>query len=1104
MKKYYKIIVVSIILFFTHLITYSQITINNTLYTPTQLVDGVLVPSTSGTTISNVVFSGVYNNTSRYQVGYFSTATTTLAQMGFTNGVVLSTGNTSTIPLTLGTHPGSVGQMATAYTSGTTGEIRQGGGSPTYILDLDILAGAQNYFNAAILEFDFIPVENSVTFRYVFGSEEYTDDSGFINYQCSTYNDKFGFLISGPGISGGQGFTNDARNIARLSNGSEVSINSVNNGVVGSSGGAPSSANCVAANGSWVQNSPTPEYLGIVDGTQLNGNTRILTASQTGLTPGQTYHIKLIVTDVNDGTYDSVVYLEAGSFTTESTCDAGLDQSLCSVTATTLAGVSPVAGNWSVQSGSAIFSNSSSLTSGVTGLSLGTNVLRWTASDLSCFDEITITVNTTPAVPIITITAPTCTASGAATISNYNNTYTYTFSPTGPNVDASGLINGMVFGTSYTVTATSGGCTSLPSSGFSIADQLSSLPAPTITLTAPTCTSTETVTISNYNNSYTYNFTPTGPTVDTTGLINGLSLGTSYTVTAISGSCTSLASASFSIADQLPTPVIPTITAVAPTCSSDGTSTISNYNNTYTYNFTPAGPTVDASGLINGMTVGTNYTVTATGGGCTSLASASFSNSAQLPTPSTPTISFVVATCSSTETATISNYNNSYTYNFTPAGPTVDATGLINGLSIGTSYTVTATSGSCTSLASASFSIADQLPTPIIPTITAVAPTCTSDGTSTISNYNNTFTYNFTPAGPTVDASGLINGMIVGTNYTVTATGGGCTSLVSASFSNAAQLGSLATPTISVNAPTCSAAGTATISNYDNTFTYTFLPAGPSVAAGGIINGLTFGTNYTVEASSGSCVSLASLPFSINSQLTTPIAPSITLVAPTCASAETASISNYDNTNTYVFSPTGPTVDSTGAIIGLTIGANYTVTASNGLCTSLTSASFSIADQLPTPSISITHGCNGINYIASVTETTGATYQWFDSNGNLLGTNSSLEIIVSDTYEIRVTLNGCFANDFVTINTPFCDIPKGVSPNNDGLNDTWDLTGLNAKKAQIFNRYGVEVYAKENYTNEWEGKTSSGQELPSATYYYVVSLSNGVVKTGWVYINREN
>ena len=203
--------------------------------------------------------------------------------MCFASGIVLSTGNTSDIPLTLGMNPGNVGQMSTGYTSTcSNGEVRQGGSCPTYILDVDVLAGASNYYNASILEFDFVPVSNSVEFRYIFGSEEYEDSSNYINYQCSNYNDKFGFLISGPGIAGGQGFTNDARNIARLANGSQVSINAVNSGSVGSLGGSPSASKCQAANPNWVQNVSTAEFLGTIDGTELNGNTIILTASQSG------------------------------------------------------------------------------------------------------------------------------------------------------------------------------------------------------------------------------------------------------------------------------------------------------------------------------------------------------------------------------------------------------------------------------------------------------------------------------------------------------------------------------------------------------------------------------------------------------------------------------------------------------------------------------------------------------------------------------------------------------------------------------------------------------------------------------------------------------
>jgi len=104
-------------------------------------------------------------------------------------------------------------------------------------------------------------------------------------------------------------------NIARLSNGSEVGINSVNDGTVGSSGGSPSANTCEIANPDWLEDVPVASYNGPIYGTSPNGNTDVLIAAQGGLTPGETYHIKLLVLDADDGAYDAIVYLEAGSFT---------------------------------------------------------------------------------------------------------------------------------------------------------------------------------------------------------------------------------------------------------------------------------------------------------------------------------------------------------------------------------------------------------------------------------------------------------------------------------------------------------------------------------------------------------------------------------------------------------------------------------------------------------------------------------------------------------------------------------------------------------------------------------------------------------------------
>lgn len=84
-----------------------------------------------------------------------------------------------------------------------------------------------------------------------------------------------------------------------------------------------------------------------------------------------------------------------------------------------------------------------------------------------------------------------------------------------------------------------------------------------------------------------------------------------------------------------------------------------------------------------------------------------------------------------------------------------------------------------------------------------------------------------------------------------------------------------------------------------------------------------------------------------------------------------------------------------------------------------------------------------------------------------------------------------------------CTIPKGISPIGDGRNDFFDISHFDVKQLSIFNRYGMRVYHKESYKNEWNGISDKGKELPSATYYYLIELNNGEKKTGWVYVLRE-
>lgn len=176
----------------------------------------------------------------------------------------------------------------------------------------------------------------------------------------------------------------------------------------------------------------------------------------------------------------------------------------------------------------------------------------------------------------------------------------------------------------YTVVVTSNGCPSTPSAGITVT--VNPTPgSPTVNITGASCSTAGSATVSNYNSIYTYTFSPTGPGVGTGGAISGMVTGTNYTVTAKSGTCTSVASTSFSIAAMLPTPAVPTVSTTA------GNAVVSNYNSAYTYTFSPTGPIVGAGGIISGMTAGISYTLTAQSGTCTSAASISFSFSCIKP-----------------------------------------------------------------------------------------------------------------------------------------------------------------------------------------------------------------------------------------------------------------------------------------------------------------------------------------------------------------------------------------------------------------------------------------------------------------------------------------
>ncbi len=163
--------------------------------------------------------------------------------------------------------------------------------------DLDLLrAGDADLDNlvldptqdATILEFDFVPIGDTIKFRYVFSSEEYPE------FPCTGVNDVFAFFIQGPGYP-------IKRNIALIPGTAfPVTIDNINDSV-----------GCGLFPQFYLSNQPNKLFT-------HNAHTKIFTAKAL-VQPCQTYHLKLAIADVGDGFYDSGVFLEAGSLSSTST-----------------------------------------------------------------------------------------------------------------------------------------------------------------------------------------------------------------------------------------------------------------------------------------------------------------------------------------------------------------------------------------------------------------------------------------------------------------------------------------------------------------------------------------------------------------------------------------------------------------------------------------------------------------------------------------------------------------------------------------------------------------------------------------------------------------
>jgi len=250
--------------------------------TPQNIIDNHLAGE--GVVLTNGTFNGSAASITIPKIGTFNRGGFTT--FPFASGIIMTTGNVN-----VAVGPNSSGSSSQAVTS-------------SYTDPLLVPLATSSLNGCTALDFDFVAFSDTFAFNYSFASEEYPE------YVCSSFNDVFAFFLTGIDPVT---FTTTTKNVAIIPNtitaaqpnGVPVTINSVNPGSQGSSGGG--------GTGCYYSYSQYYHANGSGPGTQYDGYTVNLSAQATILAC-QPYHMHLAIANVGDNSYDSGVFLEEGSF----------------------------------------------------------------------------------------------------------------------------------------------------------------------------------------------------------------------------------------------------------------------------------------------------------------------------------------------------------------------------------------------------------------------------------------------------------------------------------------------------------------------------------------------------------------------------------------------------------------------------------------------------------------------------------------------------------------------------------------------------------------------------------------------------------------------
>jgi gliding motility-associated-like protein len=191
---------------------------------------------------------------------------------------------------------------------------------------------------------------------------------------------------------------------------------------------------------------------------------------------------------------------------------------------------------------------------------------------------------------------------------------------------------------------------------------------------------------------------------------------------------------------------------------------------------------------------------------------------------------------------------------------------------------------------------------------------------------------------------------------------------------------------------------------------------------------------------------------------------------------------------------------ATTQTITVSTPGNYSVTVTNNFgCqdTDNTLVSYTILPEIV--SVNIT------NTTATIILSATGNFEYSLDNSAWQDSNVFTNLNMGEYVVYVRTKEGCIIGQ-----KPFSifNIPNAFTPNGDGFNDKWKITGLenySGTEVSVYDRKGLPVF-KETITKKpliWDGKLN-GNQIPTGTYWYVIKVSDGRVYTGWVLIKNRD